>query len=88
MAKKSLVIMGRISLSDRTCWSRETSGCRQKRKAGRVEKPLRFSLSCVAAEMLSVLGLAEDRPVEQAQDGGAPSAGGTPDRSGITEVTV
>lgn len=46
-----------------------------------------FSLSCVAAERLSVLGLVEDRPVEQAQDGGGPS-GGTLDRSGIAQVTV
>ena len=42
----------------------------------------RFFLSCVAAERLSVLG-----SVEEAQDGGGPS-GGTPDRSGIAQVTV
>ena len=47
----------------------------------------RFSLSCVAAERFSVLGLVEDGPVEQAQDGGGPS-GGTLDRSGIAQLTV
>lgn len=91
MARKSLVITGRISLSGCTCSSvrvlERPQAAGRKGKQAEWKSYCSFSLSCVAAERLSVLGSVEDRPLEQAQDGGAPG-GGTPVSSGITQVTV